>query len=435
MKKALPIITLVCYLVAVAGCIAHIICKVIPSTGSLILFIAYVVGVLALMGLSTAITVKTLRELFKIKEAVEAASISAEEDANNESNLEPDETTASEDAVEDESMNEETPAADEAAEESEPVEAAEAVEAVEAVEEVEAVETVEEVEAVENVEAIEAVEDEIADDAAPEEETLEEEEDLEEDDEDSDDDGDDDDSDDDDDCDTDTAAAVAAGADLAVSGVSFKEARLKRSYTSKLIQSPDETKDYYSTIKNAFLSYKKITSTVSQEHERFRRGRTTVGIIKLRGKTVLLYLALDPAQFENTMYVGKDVSATVKYADVPFLYRVNGPRKAARAVKLIDMVAGNHGLESTPERANEDYKKHLPYESTEELIKKGLIVDKVEEANRKAEEARIAAEAAEKAAEQAINDAIKLKESAEQAASKAAEKAETHGEAPSDTNA
>ena len=170
-------------------------------------------------------------------------------------------------------------------------------------------------------------------------------------------------------------ATAAQSNDDEVDVTKFAKSRYIRSYSSKLIQSEDELKGYYSIIKNAFMSYKKVSSIVSKEQERIRLGRSTIGVIKLRGKTIMLYLALDPAQLEGTMYVGEDASAMSKYADTPFLYRVNGPRKASRAARLIAMVAEKLEMEPTAEPANEDYIALLPYESDEALIAKGLITD------------------------------------------------------------
>lgn len=193
----------------------------------------------------------------------------------------------------------------------------------------------------------------------------------------------------------------------------FSKSRYTRTYAARLIQADDELKGYYSTVKNAFMSYKKVTCSVSREHERVRYGRITVGMMKVRGKTLLLYLALDPGQFENTMYVGEDVSEVSKYAATPFLYRVNGPRKANRAVRLITMMAEKLEMTPTAEPANEDYVARFPYESTEALVAKGIIIDNVAEAEKKAEEAKLAAEKAELAAQKAIEEALKAKEHAE----------------------
>ena len=198
----------------------------------------------------------------------------------------------------------------------------------------------------------------------------------------------------------------------------FGKSRYTHTYTAKLIQSDDVLKGYYSTVKNAFMSYKKVSSSTSREHERIRCGRNTLAIMKVRGKTLLLYLALDPAQFENTMYVGNDVSSVTKYAATPFLYRVNGPRKASRAARLIAMMAEQMGMTAADSPASEDYVAALPYESTKALVKKGLIIDNIKEAERKASEAKLAAEAAEIAAQKAVEDALKAKEHAESVSEK-----------------
>jgi hypothetical protein len=113
------------------------------------------------------------------------------------------------------------------------------------------------------------------------------------------------------------------------------------------------------------------------------------------------------------MYVGEDVSNVVKYSSTPFLYIVKGPRKAARAAKLIAMLAEKMELAPTAFPANEDYVARFPYEDTDALVEKGIIIDNIAEAERKAEEARIAAEEAEAAANKAIEEAIKAKEHAE----------------------
>lgn len=389
MKKALPWITMLCFLAAVAGCIVNIIRGVTPSIGVIIAFIIFVVGTLVLMGIFTKVSIKDKQEAkaaksdkgfdgLNVKEESEedSAENKAEDDKNSVSALfseteEPEETA-------DEKSEENVETAEKATEE----------------------EVNEDTEEPEEKEAAPVVVPVDTDDEKDE--------------------------DDDDDDDDDDSAFIVVGAadDDNNPSAKFARSRYKHTYASKLIQADDETKGYYSTVKNAFMSYKKVTPAVSREHERIRRGRTTIGIMKLRGKTLLVYLALDPAQFEGSMYVGKDVSDIVKYSDVPFLYRVNGPRKAARAVKLIAMVAEKFGLEATAEPANEDYVARFPYESTEALIEKGLIIDTVAEAARKAEKARLAAEEASKAAEKAIEDAIKAQNDAKQAADKAAIKAQ-----------
>lgn len=411
MKKVLPLISLLCYVVAVAGCIAHIICTVIPSTMMAIVFVAFVAITLFMMALSTGVAIGSARsEKAGANSGFEGLKVEEAEDINN---------ASEESAAEADSVAAVFAAPDEKEEEQEKIE--ETVEILPEPEpetELDVLPDNESEAEGSNEESIETEEepaivvlpmtDNMMDDGEPDEPDEP-----------------DDDEDEDEDDDSSTDMTIAADIDAYdPMAARFKRSRYKFSYTSKLIQADDETKGYYSVVKNAFMSYKKVTATVSREHERIRRGRATIGIIKLRGKTVLLYLALDPTQFENTMYVGTDVSDISKYTDVPFLYRVKGPRKANRAVRLIGMVAEKFGLEATAAPANEDYVALYPYETTEALIEKGLVIDKVAEAARKAEEARLAAEEAAKVAEKAIDDAIKAQETAEQAAFKAAERAE-----------
>ena len=357
MKKAiqaLPALSLLAYLVAVVMCIVNTVRGAPASLTSIIIFSAYVVGVIVMMSFSTSFLIKKKNGDSKDEDDTgfeDLAAVAAEAENKNDSVKEPEEK--SEDATEEES--EET-----AKEESE--EGAEV-----------------------DVISTEDPNEENSDEDAPpvilpiivpvDEDDEEDEEDETEDD------------DDDDDDDDDGIDAAIVGVDIDNDGTpDFRKSRYTRTYAAKLIQADDELKGYYSIVKNAFLSYKKVTCSVSREHERVRRGRTTMGIIKVRGKSLLVYLALDPAQFENTMYVGEDVSSVSKYAATPFLYRVKGPRKAARAAKLIAMLAEKLELAPTAQPANEDYVARFPYEDTDALVEKGLIIDNIAEAEKKANE-------------------------------------------------
>lgn len=395
MKKAiqaLPALSLLAYLVAVVMCIVNTVRGAPANLTSIIIFSIYVVGVIVMMSFSTNFLIKKKREANKKDEDDRAfedlAAVAAEAEAEAESKDE----APSEEA--EESDENEIPEETEEASEDETAEV--------------------------DVVSTEGADEDESDDGDSDEDDspavipviipVDTDEDEDEEDEEADDEADDDDDDDDDD---DGVNVAIGGVDIDNDGTAdFRKSRYTRTYAAKLIQADDELKSYYSIVKNAFLSYKKVTCSVSREHERVRRGRTTMGIIKVRGKSLLVYLALDPAQFENTMYVGEDVSSVSKYAATPFLYRVKGPRKANRAAKLIAMLAEKMELAPTAVPANEDYVARFPYEDTDALLEKGLIIDNIAEAERKAEEARIAAEEAEAAANKAIEEAIKAKEHA-----------------------
>ena len=61
MKKALPIITLLCYLLALAGCIAHLAMGITPNLTMIVVFLVYIVGVLVLMTFFTLMMILAKR--------------------------------------------------------------------------------------------------------------------------------------------------------------------------------------------------------------------------------------------------------------------------------------------------------------------------------------------------------------------------------------
>ncbi len=377
MKKALPVITLLAYIAAVAVCIVNIVTGAEASLPVIIVFITYVIGVMVLMFFATKLMIKKKRDEYAKQEnetPFEGLANTDEATDNGEESTEEEKTTVSEVFAEEPKEPEEVKEPEEAKEPEEPKEPEAPKEPEEPEVDVISTEGADE----DDGKGSTVIVPVILGNSDDEEEAADEDEDVD---------------------------------DMITS--MFSRARYTRTYASKLIQADDELKGYYSIIKNTFMSYKKVTCSVSREHERVRCGRSTIGMMKVRGKTILLYLALDPAQFENTMYVGEDVSEVTKYASTPFLYRVNGPRKANRAARLISMMAEKLEMVPTAEPANEDYVARFPYESTEALVAKGLIIDNVAEAERKAEEARLAAEKAELAAQKAIEEAIKAKEHAE----------------------
>lgn len=151
--------------------------------------------------------------------------------------------------------------------------------------------------------------------------------------------------------------------------------RYRRSYLSRLIQSQGDVQAYYSVIKNKLMSYKGVKGRISWSNESFNKGRNYIAKVNAKAKTLYLYLALDPAAIEaieDGKYNVTDVSDKKKYANVPTLIKVKGPRKLKHALELIDMIC-NDGLQLPPVKnfVEEDYT--APYKTTEELVEEGSI--------------------------------------------------------------
>ena len=169
-------------------------------------------------------------------------------------------------------------------------------------------------------------------------------------------------------------APVKAGAGETVrvdNGKVLVKVRYNRSYTAKLIQGDDRLKGYYSEIKNELLRYEVKTRT-SWRYETFKHGRKLIARLAVRGKTLGLYLALDPNQYPDTKYKIDDVSAVAKNAEVPVLYKIKNDRRCKYSKELIFAAMRQSGLAPNEPNA-EDYAAQFPYETTEKLLERGLI--------------------------------------------------------------
>ena len=151
--------------------------------------------------------------------------------------------------------------------------------------------------------------------------------------------------------------------------------RLKRSFTAKLKQSEEDIKGYYSALKNALTEYKRINSNVSWHGDRFNFGRDTVARITIIGKTLGLYLALDPAdpEFKQTVYRQKDVSKQKAYDGTPFMVKIKSDGGLKKALRLVVALAEKLGAEKDGAFSAVDYAAMYPQATDEEMLEEGLI--------------------------------------------------------------
>jgi hypothetical protein len=146
--------------------------------------------------------------------------------------------------------------------------------------------------------------------------------------------------------------------------------RYRKSFTAKLIQCSDETKSWYTALKNEFLSYKKVKSRVSWKYDSINLGRVALAKFAIRGKTLCVYFALDPKEFAGSRYkVESDESR--RFEEVPCMYRIKNRKRAKYAMQLFALLAERNNLKKADETPKNDY--YLPYEHSVELIGRNLI--------------------------------------------------------------
>ena len=151
--------------------------------------------------------------------------------------------------------------------------------------------------------------------------------------------------------------------------------RLKKSFTAKMKQSEEKVKEYYSALKNELVSYKRINSNVSWHGDRFNFGRDTVAKMNICGKTLGLYLALDPndEEFKSTVYHQKDVSKQKAYEHTPFMVKVKSDAAVKKAIRLVVALAGKLETEKEENFVETDYTKEFEYATTKQLYDEGHI--------------------------------------------------------------
>jgi hypothetical protein len=140
-------------------------------------------------------------------------------------------------------------------------------------------------------------------------------------------------------------------------------------------QSEEKVKEYYSALKNELVSYKRINSNVSWHGDRFNFGRDTVAKMNICGKTLGLYLALDPndEEFKSTVYHQKDVSKQKAYEHTPFMVKVKSDAAVKKAIRLVVALAGKLETEKEENFVETDYTKEFEYATTKQLYDEGHI--------------------------------------------------------------
>lgn len=158
-------------------------------------------------------------------------------------------------------------------------------------------------------------------------------------------------------------------------GVDFASMmKFNRSFIARIIQGSDDQKNYYGQVKTALLSYKKVNSNVAWGAERFNKGRETIARFKIRGKTLCLYLALDPNDYATSVYHHVDATDNKSMRGTPMMVKIKSPLGVKKAVRLIDEMMLTRGGERR-NVAERDYAAMYPYETMDELIEDGLVKD------------------------------------------------------------
>lgn len=116
-----------------------------------------------------------------------------------------------------------------------------------------------------------------------------------------------------------------------------------------------EVKSYYNMIKNAIMEYDGITNKFATRYDLFKNGKDTVFKITYVGKTLKLYLPLDPNAYPPARFHHKDVSSILVHKKTPFMVKIKSDLALKRALILINDAMITLGLSKNPDYKNANY--------------------------------------------------------------------------------
>ncbi len=150
--------------------------------------------------------------------------------------------------------------------------------------------------------------------------------------------------------------------------VAKPKVKYRRGFMANMILADEDIKHHYHLLKNAIMSYSGVSSRVSWSFDSFNLDRQQKVKIRISRKTLIVYLALDPSQYIDTLYHVEDASAVKRYSKVPAMIKVKGIRSTNRTIKLIDILFKDAGKS---DRTEVDY--HFPTETIESLAQRDLV--------------------------------------------------------------
>ena len=95
---------------------------------------------------------------------------------------------------------------------------------------------------------------------------------------------------------------------------------------------------------------------------------------RIRGKTLCLFLALDPDDYPITVFHQRDRGNVKAYVDTPMMVRVKSELGLERAFRLIEDLTRRFSLERGEKKS---FREEYRYEETDALVEQGLIKTKL----------------------------------------------------------
>jgi len=121
--------------------------------------------------------------------------------------------------------------------------------------------------------------------------------------------------------------------------------RMPSNFRARLKVSSDKNRTTYAIIKNEFCAQKSVSYRACGRVEKIKFHGDLIAVIGVAKRSIKLWLALDPNEFDRDRYFHKDVSDKPRYEKVPMYLRVGSERAQKRVIELLEKLFEKFGIE------------------------------------------------------------------------------------------
>ena len=162
--------------------------------------------------------------------------------------------------------------------------------------------------------------------------------------------------------------------DVVVEEITINKTSYERKpFVQQLAESQQDVKNMYNELKAEFLTFG-IKSRISKGGDTFRLHTKAYARIKVAGKGLKIYYALNPRSYEDSTYPIKDSGNQKIYVDIPLTFKVKSKLSVRRAKELIAQACAIDGLVE-----QEDIELHTYDWSSDAILNHYNDIDELED--------------------------------------------------------
>lgn len=132
----------------------------------------------------------------------------------------------------------------------------------------------------------------------------------------------------------------------------------RREFSEKLMQLDSKQKDNFNILKNALMKYK-LKNRTTKYFDTFIYKNRVICKIGVVGKSMRLFLALDPKAYPEGQYPHKDVSMKKRHEKTPYLMKIFSDLSVKRGLKLIQDLINVFQIEVNDDFREKNYSRGI----------------------------------------------------------------------------